>query len=121
MQVTERRNPMPTPAHAFAAELENESAATRRLLERVPAEKLDWKPHPKSMSLGQLALHVARIPGRMSELANQDGLDASKVNFEPPTPKAASELLPILESGLASAHSFLTGLDDDRASAPWNI
>ena len=112
---------MPNPAHAFAAELQSESAATRRLLERVPSDKLAWKPHPKSMSLGQLALHVARIPGRMSELANQDGLDASKVSFEPPAPKDAAELLPILESGLASAHSLLTGLNDQRASAPWKM
>src|SRR5262249_35981609 len=47
-------------------ELHQEAATTRRLLERVPGEKLSWKPHPKSMSLGQLALHVAKIPGDLA-------------------------------------------------------
>ncbi len=44
-------------------EIRDEAAITKRILERVPADKLSWKPHPKSMSLGQLALHVASIPG----------------------------------------------------------
>ena len=48
---------------AFIAEMDQESEATRRMLEVVPADRLDWKPHEKSMSLGQLAIHVATIPG----------------------------------------------------------
>ena len=48
------------------AELEQEAAATRRVLERVPQAHLSWRPHPKSMSLGQLALHVATIPGNVA-------------------------------------------------------
>ena len=51
------------------AELEEEAATTRRVLERIPQAHLSWKPHPKSMSLGQLALHVATIPGNVAELA----------------------------------------------------
>jgi hypothetical protein len=50
---------------ALLAELEQESHATRRVLERVPQAYLEWKPHPKSMSLGQLALHVATVPGNV--------------------------------------------------------
>jgi len=50
-------------------ELQQEAATTRRLLERVPGDKLSWKPHPKVMSLGQLALHVASIPGNLARLA----------------------------------------------------
>ena len=48
---------------AFLQEFEQEAKTTRRVLERVPADKLTWKPHPKSMSLGELALHVAASPG----------------------------------------------------------
>ena len=48
---------------ALLQELEQEAQTTRRVLERVPADKLAWKPHDKSMSLGQLALHVATVPG----------------------------------------------------------
>ena len=54
------------------AELEQESDATRRVLERVPQAHLSWRPHPKSMSLGQLALHVATVPGNVAELASVD-------------------------------------------------
>ncbi|MGZ8392358.1 MAG: DinB family protein [Gemmatimonadales bacterium] len=49
-------------AQLLLAELEQEAQATRRVLQRVPEDKLSWKPHPRSSSLGQLALHVAVIP-----------------------------------------------------------
>ena len=59
-------------ADGFVMELEQEAATTRRVLERLPEDKLSWKPHPKSMSLGQLALHVAQIPDVMSQLLSTD-------------------------------------------------
>src|SRR5882757_9672851 len=48
---------------AFLQEFDQEAKTTRRVLERVPADKFSWKPHPKSMSLGELALHTAMTPG----------------------------------------------------------
>ena len=54
------------------AELDQEAHATRRVLERVPQAQLSWRPHPRSMSLGQLALHVATVPGNVAELASHD-------------------------------------------------
>jgi hypothetical protein len=48
-------------------ELRQEAETTKRLLDRVPEDKLEWRPHPKSMSLGQLSLHVASIPGDVSQ------------------------------------------------------
>ncbi len=65
-------------------ELRQEAATTRRVLERVPGDKLSWKPHQKSMSLGQLALHVATIPSQVAELARLEEFDASQANFDPP-------------------------------------
>ena len=53
---------------ALIQELEQEAQTTRRVLERVPGDKLGWKPHAKSMSLGQLAMHVATTPGGVSEV-----------------------------------------------------
>ncbi|MBO0798867.1 MAG: hypothetical protein J2P31_08580 [Blastocatellia bacterium] len=67
-------------------ELSQEAAITRRVLERVPGDKLDWRPHPKSMSLGELALHVANIPGNVSKLIRAGEFDASQTNFTPPAP-----------------------------------
>jgi uncharacterized damage-inducible protein DinB len=107
--------------HAFIAELEQETPSTRRLLERVPGDRLGWQPHPKSMTLGQLALHVANIPGAITRLARLDGMDAATASFTPAQPQSAEELLPALEAGVAEARSFLEGLDDSAAAAPWRL
>jgi len=112
---------MPNPTQALANELEREAASTRRLLERVPAEQLDWQPHPKSMTLGQLAFHLANIPGNISRITRLDGFDASTANFTPASPPSAAALLPALESSLAEARSFLDGLDEEAAVAPWRL
>lgn len=110
-----------TNATALAAELEQETAATRRLLERVPADRLGWRPHPKSMTLGQLALHVARIPGDLARLAQGDGVDAATVDFEPPQPASAAELVPLLDGSVAAATAYLGGLQPAEAGAPWRL
>ena len=65
------------------SELREEAVITRRVLDRVPADKLSWRPHPKSMSLGQLALHVASIPGSLARLTQLDEFDVSKASFNP--------------------------------------
>ena len=63
----------------LAAELEAESRTTRAMLSRVPADRLAWRPHPKSMTLGQLALHIASLPRDLSGMAGLEGFDASPV------------------------------------------
>lgn len=76
-------------------EFREEVTITKRVLERVPAERLAWKPHPKSMSLGQLALHVASIPGSLAKLVQLEEFDAAQANFEPrfqPTSKRSTPL-----------------------------
>src|SRR4051812_9197065 len=73
-------------------ELEQEAETTRRVLERIPQAHLPWKPHPKSMSLGQLALHVATVPGNVAELAAMDTV-ANPPNFVQPEAKSSSELV----------------------------
>lgn len=112
---------MSNPAPAFADELDRESAATRRLLERVPADKLGWRPHPKGRTLGQLAYHVARIPGFMAQIARQSGFDVSGRAPEPDVPGDGSDLLPVLDAGVAEARSLLRGLDDAAASETWTL
>src|SRR5512138_3902395 len=66
---------MGTIAEVLLQELDREAPASRRVLERVPADRFDWRPHPKSMSAGQLGLHVASIPGNVARLAQTDGFD----------------------------------------------
>src|SRR3954467_1401598 len=92
------------------AELDQEAVATRRVLERVPQAHLAWKPHPKSMSLGQLALHVAVVPGNVAELVAQDGIEAPQ--FVHPEATSAADLLPALDASVAKAKQHLGPLDD---------
>jgi len=112
----------PVAAKALIAELEQEAASTRKLLERVPADKLAWRPHERSMTIGQLAQHVAGIPGYVSKLAESDGFDvATRAGREPAHPESAAGLLTQLEASLADARAFLSGLDEERAAAPWRM
>jgi uncharacterized damage-inducible protein DinB len=103
------------------AELQHEAAATRRLLERVPADKLEWRPHEKSMTLGELALHVASIPGTISGLLEADEFEVGSANFSPSVPGSAEELAGALDGAVAAARDRLGGWDDARAASTWSI
>jgi uncharacterized damage-inducible protein DinB len=102
------------------AELEQEANTTRRVLERIPQAHLSWKPHPKSMSLGQLALHVATVPGNVAELAAIDTV-ATPPNFVQPEAATASELVPALTDSVVRARRALGGFDDGRMAATWRL
>lgn len=106
---------------ALVAELTREAGATRRVLERVPEHRLAWKPHGRSMSLGQLALHVATIPGGVSGMLEGDGVDAAKADFSQKAVTSRKELLDALEAGVAKARGFLERLDARSAAAPWRL
>jgi uncharacterized damage-inducible protein DinB len=108
-------------AQAMSSELEQEANVTRRVLERVPADRLTWRPHSKSMTLGQLALHVAKVPGDLANLSQLDGIDAETVDFHPPQPATAAEILPALETSLESARAVLAKLDAGTASGAWRL
>jgi len=97
-------------------ELRQEALTTKRVLERLPEEKLSWKPHETSMSLGQLSLHVASIPGNVTRLAQLDAFDASDANFIPPQPESVEQILSAFDESLNSAESYLSGLDDKAAT-----
>ena len=102
-------------------ELNQEAATTKRVLERVPENKLSWTPHPKSMSLGQLALHTAQVPGALCGLAQLDEFDASGANFLPPMPNSREEILVAFEESVRKAADYLGGLTPELADAPWRL
>jgi uncharacterized damage-inducible protein DinB len=103
----------------FLQELEQEAQTTRRVLERVPADRLAWKPHDKSMSLGQLALHIASVPGAIAEITQISPFPVPK--FEQPSAKTAAELVPVLEQSLAQARSILQKLNDADLAKIWRV
>lgn len=102
-------------------ELRQEAAITKRLLERIPEDQLLWRPHPRSMTLGQLALHVARIPGDISGMAALHEFDTAAANFEPPQPASKADLLRAFEASVAGAAEYLDGLTPEDAAANWKL
>jgi uncharacterized damage-inducible protein DinB len=107
-------------ADALVPEFDHEMVTTRKLLERVPEDKFDWKPHAKSMTLGRLATHVANIVwwGEVT-------LDKSEFNAEgqPPEPPAASrgDLLAKFDSNVAATRRSLLAKSDGELMAPWSL
>jgi uncharacterized damage-inducible protein DinB len=95
-------------------ELEHEAKTTRRVLERVPGDHLAWKPHAKSMSLGQLALHVATVPGNVAEIAARPTFAVTA--FTQASASTAAELLPALDESIAKARRVLGGMALPRAA-----
>jgi uncharacterized damage-inducible protein DinB len=108
-------------ARALIAELDAETPATRRVLERIPASQFGWRPHPKSMSAGQLAQHVASIPGGVARFAQMDGMDVATRPTEYASCESRDALLATLDASVASAREFLAGLDEERATAIWRL
>ena len=102
------------------AELEQEAATTRRVLERIPQAHLTWKPHPKSMSLGQLALHVATVPGNVAEIAAVETVPTPPAFIQPEAASSA-ELVPALTESVAKAKRALGGFDDAKMGAMWRL
>ncbi len=102
------------------AELDQETPTTRRVLDRIPAEHLSWRPHPKSMSLGQLALHVANVPGNVATLAAMDVMTdpPAFVQAEAATP---AELGPALTESVAKARRLLGEFSDERMEQLWRM
>ena len=107
-------------ADALLAELEQEARTTRRVLERIPQEHLSWRPHPKSMSLGQLALHIAQVPGSVAELAMQDTVPAPP-SFVQAEVATAAELVPALTASIDKAKQLVGRLDDAAMAATWRL
>ena len=101
-------------------ELEQETETTRRVLERVPDHQLAWRPHEKARTLGELALHVATVPGGVAELVASPS-PAQAPQFTDPSPKSAAELIPTLDRSIAKAMQVLGRMDDATLGATWRL
>jgi uncharacterized damage-inducible protein DinB len=107
--------------NAMIAELNAEFPITRRVLERVPADRLTWQPHAKSMTLGQLAQHIALIPGNMARLSQQDGVDMATRKMEYASGESTAAILSTFDASVSTALSMLAGLDDAQANRTWRM
>ena len=109
----------------FAEELQREGAITRRVLERVPEGRHDWKPHEKSMPFGYLAQLVATMPSWVTMMIKQDELDLNPPGGKPPPPptlRTAADLVRWLDEQLeAGAGEALAGTNDEFLLTNWKL
>ncbi len=107
---------------AFIAELKHESSMTRKMLEKVPLDKKDWKPHEKSMSLGRLATHVAETPHWCTDIVHIDDFDFTKnYKFSNRVAATTDELLDIFQSTLDKALADLASQSDADFDKIWTV
>jgi uncharacterized damage-inducible protein DinB len=102
-------------------EFREEAAVTKRVLERVPADKLAWKPHAKSMSLGQLAMHIATVPGSLTKITWEDEFEFSQANFNPPLPKDVKEIHAAFEQSVREVEECLKRMTEQLAQGHWRL
>jgi uncharacterized damage-inducible protein DinB len=107
-------------AESLLAEFETQALITRRFLERLPEDKLTWKPHNKSMSAGQLAYHLAFVPGGVVRFVQNNPAPAPEfASF--PQPASRQEILKTLEESIATVRSVLPKFDDAAMKETWRL
>ncbi len=111
-------------AETLLPEFDQEMANTRKTLERVPAAKFSWKPHPKSFEMGALAAHIANMAEWAKLTLNSDSFDYAPPGAEPyktPQFKSTEELVAAFDKAVADARATLAATDDGAMMAPWSL
>ena len=106
-------------AQYLLAEFEVQAPVTRRFLERLPENSLTWKPHPRSLTAGQLAYHLALVPGGVVRGAEKSQIPPPDFKFHQPA--SVQEVLDTLDQSVATVREVLPGFDDAAMNATWRI
>jgi uncharacterized damage-inducible protein DinB len=106
-------------AQSVLTELDQEAIATRRLLERIPDEKLDWKPHPKARTLGQLAVHIAQVQKQVSSMLQSASGEAKMQPEE--VPSTATEIVTMFDDNHISTKALLGAMSDEDLVSNWSL
>ncbi len=106
-------------AEYLLAEFEAQAPVTRQFLERLPTDKLTWQPHAKSMTAGQLALHLANVPGGVIRAALQP--QVAPPDFQFPQPASMSEIFDTFDQSIATVREVMPTFDDRSMQAIWRI
>jgi len=101
-------------------EFDREASMTKKVIERVPQEKIAWRPHAKSMSIGGLAQHLATLPGWMGDTLLLDGYDVASAPKNP-EPESVSQIVAKLDENVKKAKSAMAQLDDAKAMGEWKL
>ena len=111
-------------AESILPEFDHETATTRTLLERVPAEKAEWKPHVKSMSLGNLAMHIANLPNWATITLERTEFDTNPPDgprVTNPGYESALRLLQIYDANVSAARALLVRMTDGEFMVQWTL
>lgn len=106
---------------AFIAELKHEAASTKRILERVPEGKFDWKPHEKSMTLGRLTSHVAELPGFLNSILTMDEVDFAKGHYKPSHANTPEELMSVFQEKIDEVMATLQNTSDEKMNESFTL
>lgn len=111
-------------AQSLLPEFDHEMSTTRALLERVPEDRAAWKPHPRSTALGDLAAHLAQLPGMASMVIGQDEVDMNppgEPGFTPPGFSTTAALLETFDANVARARAAIAGAADEAMGVTWSL
>jgi uncharacterized damage-inducible protein DinB len=108
-------------ANALLPDFDQEMAATRRVLERVPESAFDWRPHPKSYCLGELATHLAQIPRWGTSILTRDSHDLASAGPRAPALATAAAILERFDQHVKDVRVRLVEMADAELQAPWTL
>lgn len=106
---------------ALLPEFDQEMANTRKTLERIPEDKLAWKPHEKSMTLGRLAGHVAELPGFGATIVKTDSLNLSAGQYQPLVATSREQVVDAFNKKAAEARAAIAVTSDEEWMKPWSL
>jgi uncharacterized damage-inducible protein DinB len=109
------------PGTLMYGDLTNELAITRRVLERVPDGRTEWRPHERSMTLGQLATHVAAVPGYTLMLLDKEEVDLAKGSLSAPTLPTTAEILALFDQNAAAMQAAVAAADAAALGRTWTL
>src|SRR3569833_1439707 len=105
----------------FLNEVEQEAQTTRKFLSIIPNDKFDWQPHPKSMTIGRLATHIAELPGWIPMAIDTDELDFAKNDYKAENLNSTEELLTEFEKNVAAAKDSLWATNEGVLAKMWTL
>jgi uncharacterized damage-inducible protein DinB len=111
-------------AEAHLPEFDHEMTSTRKVLGRIPDDKLDWKAHPKSNTIGWNANHIAELPGWSTSIFTQSGYDFAPVGgerYQSPNLKTTREIVELFDRNVVAAREALANLKDESLNDPWTL
>jgi uncharacterized damage-inducible protein DinB len=106
---------------SLRTEFDHEAQTTRKHLERLPADKLDWRPHEKSFTAGGLASHIAEMTGWSEAIIKQDGLEFDPATYKPYAATSVEDLLKTFDDNVARGKQALASATDDTLAEPWGF